>query len=84
MLNVYSISNKKCAVAQYLADNRVHIAVITETHVQEENKENVQLMGYTLVSKCFRQQGETKGGVATYVRWGRDLYQSAVRRITAS
>ena len=66
-LNVYSIRNKKTAVEQYLRDNRVHVAVITETHVQEDGEGERKLQDYTLVNTCHRQKGETKGGIAIYV-----------------
>ena len=65
-LNVSSVSTKETAIEQYLADNRVHTAVITETHAQQGNEDNLQLRGYSLVSTCCRQQGELKG-------WGGNL-----------
>ena len=65
--NVPSIFNKVPAIKQYLHTNRAHVAVITETHLQERGPETTKLKGYTLVSSCCRQQGRRKGGVAIFV-----------------
>ena len=66
-LNVYSIRNKRTAAEQFLRDNNVHIAVITETHVQEEGEIEPKLKDYTLVNTRHRKKGYAKGGVAIYV-----------------
>ena len=66
-LNVSSINNKISALEQYRHVNRVHISVITETHLQGGGPDAVELKGYTLVSSCCRKQGRQKGGVAIYV-----------------
>ena len=67
-LNVYSVNDKKAAIAQYLQDNGVHVAVITETHVQEEKQDALRFEGYTPESSRFRQSGKQKGGVVILVR----------------
>ena len=66
-LNVYGILNKLQAVEHYIKTNRVHIAVITETHVQENEATDTNTKGYTIVSTCNRKTGERKGGIAIYV-----------------
>ena len=65
-INVYSIRKKQKAVEQYLRDSRVHIAVITETHVQEGDSKSIEIKGYKLASSCQRKQGEINGGIAIY------------------
>ena len=65
--NVYSKANKLKTVERYLKTNRVHIAAITETHIQEGDKIDIRIKGYTIVSKCRRKKGELKGGIAIYV-----------------
>ena len=66
-LNVYSIANKLQAVEHYLKTNRVHIAVITETHIQQGDPIDIQIKDYVLASTCKRKKGSTKGGIAIYV-----------------
>ena len=66
-LNVYSIANKLTSVERYIKTNRAHIAVITETHIQEGDQIDIRIKGYTIVSKCQRQKRELKGGIAIYV-----------------
>ena len=66
-LNVYTILNKFQAAEHYLKTNRVLIAVITETHLQEGDATDIQIKGYVLASTCKRRSGEAKGGVAIYV-----------------
>ena len=66
-LNVYSLSNKKTAVTQYLHDTQVHVAVITETHIPVDRKEELHLDGYTPISSCCREQGRQKGGIVILV-----------------
>ena len=55
-LNVSSIANKLKTVEHYIKTSRVHIAVITETHIQEEDKTDIRIKGYTIVSKCQRKK----------------------------
>ena len=66
-LNVYSVVNKQLAVEQYLKANRVQIAVITETHQQEGERDTINIKGYKLVSSRSRQKEEKKGGVAIFL-----------------
>ena len=63
-LNVYSMENKQIAIEQYLKANRVHIAVITETHLQEGETDTVPIKDYKMASSRSRKKGERKGGVA--------------------
>ena len=46
------------AVEQFLVANKVHAAVITETHVHEGNSDDTELTGYIKVSTC-RRTGRT-------------------------
>ena len=66
-LNVYSIANKLAAVQQFLEDNRIHIAIITETHIQENGYADIAIAGYTIAGTCCREVGKSKGGVAIFV-----------------
>ena len=66
-LNVYSVRNKKAAKSQYLYDNQVHVAAITETHIQEDKKGELHIEGYIPISSCCRQKGSQKGGVVILV-----------------
>ena len=66
-LNVSSLSNKLQAVEHYLKTNRIHIAVITDTHIQRGDSIAIQMKDYVLASTCRRKQGELKGGIAIYV-----------------
>ena len=59
-LNVFSINNKLLAVEQYLKTNRVHIAAIAETHLQEGGYINTHIKNYKLVSSRSRKQGSKK------------------------
>ena len=60
-LNVSSINNKKQVLERYLKTNRVKIAVITETHLQEGDHKEIHIKGYKLASSCSRKQGQQKG-----------------------
>ena len=66
-LNVYSLGNKLLAIEQYLKTNHIHVAVITETHLQEGEYKETSIKDYQLASSCSRRKGEKKGGVAIFV-----------------
>ena len=64
---MYSLGNKLTAIEQYLKTNRVHIAVIPGTHLQEGENKETSIKDYQLASLCSRRRGEKKGGVAIFV-----------------
>ena len=65
-LDVFSINNKKQVLERYLKTNRVKIAVITETHLQEGDHAETHIKGYKLASSCSRKKGQQKGGAAIF------------------
>ena len=82
-LNVYSILNNLQAAERYKKTNRVHVAVSTETHVQEGDTTDIQIKGYTLTSTCKRRAGEVKGGMAIYAHGAVPFNQGEHRTTTA-
>ena len=73
--SIYSFLNKSTAVKRFSTGKDIHEAVITETHIREEDYDEAKLRGYMLVVTCCRQQGQTAGGVSIFLRNTRPYIQ---------
>ena len=58
------MTNKQKSIERFLKTNRVHIAVITETHLLEGEIDPMVIKDYKIIRSCFRKRGEEKVGVA--------------------